>query len=110
MGNDKIIILLNHETPAGLWWLHANTEKTQPCFNDNGRCKIGGSDYHHRTKNIWQYMAENDTAIAIAQCLCCLHIFQLFYGEYLATHNARYVYPHRQTDGYKHLPESFSQK
>src|SRR5579872_5476670 len=109
MGDDKIIVFLDHQAPARRRGLDADAEEAQPRLDDNGGSKIGSSYYPNRAHDIRQDMAKEDPEMGVAERPGDLNKFSFPQREDLTADDPRNIDPKRQADGYKNLPEAFAQ-
>jgi O-antigen ligase len=107
--DDEIIVLLDHESPAGLWRLYAHAEKTKTCFNNNGGSKVGGCDHEDGSEDIGQDMTGDDAEAGKPEGLACFNELQFSGHHHLSPNETGYIHPHGKSHCNKNLPETFAQ-
>src|SRR5579863_2256496 len=110
MRNNKIVVFLDHQTPAGLRRLHPHPQKAQSRFdNDRGR-KIRRGYHPYRPHHIGQNMPEEDARVGIAQRPRGFHEFAFSYCKHLSPDDPRHIDPEGQPDRDEDLPEALAQQ
>src|SRR5690606_23374772 len=106
--DDVRIIFFDQISPGRRWRLRADSQKTQPAFDQNRSGKIRRGNHNHRCENVRENFFENNSPVAETQCPGGFYEFFFAVTDELPAHYTCYFYPHCQTDGNENLPESFS--